>query len=162
MNIDPHWGLWVTASINKHFKTSPLLTGIRLRFENDPKITKTEAKEWIELKIDGPTWNFGAGTITGRFELNCEISVIHSDRSKPIYRSRQLAGLVEALYEDYIDVYRFGPEDDPENDKSYFGCLERTKHRLSDNAIVTAHHGFVEPHGDLEQVTSEAHYILEI
>jgi hypothetical protein len=161
MNIDRHWGPWTVASVFKHFKSGDLSNAKLLlegQHRKSPQTLHQTYGEWIELRIDGPTWNFDNTDVIGRFEINALVMVGKSDKN--IWRCRELMGYCEALFTDPIELFKYGTPTDPSNDQTAFDCLRRTKFRGTDNEIVSAYFGELDPKVPIEQATVEAHYIL--
>ncbi len=161
MNVDRHWGMWVVASLVEHFKQGDL-NNVKLYLEGQARTSPASLvklhNEWLELRVDGPTWNFHADDCFARFEIN--ISVMVGKTDKNLWRCRELCGYCEELFADPIQIYKYGPQTDPENDKSLFDCLRRRSFRGTDNEIVTAYFGELDPKVPIEQATVESHYVL--
>lgn len=153
--LNPNMDRWIFASVSKHFddRKSPYALYIEGMHRDTNKL-----EEFLELRIDGPLYT---EVSHGYWKIYMEINMLAQccKNNQNFHRMRQMTGNIMYMFEPCINVYRYGPNDLPD-DQSYVGVLQRLDQEEGRNNMQVSHFGQVDPVNQLEQATVEAHYVM--
>lgn len=154
MSSNPHWPRWTFASVSKHFDDRR--QGLPLYIEGQHRNTREET-DYLELRMDGPTLReVSKGCWKLRIEINILVSSAYDEED--YHRIHRNAGIVQAAFENAIDVYRFGTGVD--DDQTYVGCYKLLEDRR--DALELNHFGRIDIDTPIVQATVEGHYVMTL
>lgn len=109
---------WLDSSIKYHFNSIKTTIPLVFNTQEDDR----DYSSFVELIIDNKTieqLNFK------HLKIICDITTyIKCNISDEDYEINNIKGLVLSYYTDCIPVFRFGPEEDQENDDSFISNLK--------------------------------------
>ena len=154
MSANPNWPRWIFATVSKHFTDASQVAGTPLFIEGQHRDT-SKLKDFYELRLDGPTLReVSKGCWILRIEINILATSVMNDSN--YHTIHQLVGNAAAAFEKAITVLKYG--NNPQDDKTFVGCLQLIQDRETRDFIEINHFGQVDVKTKLMQASVEGHY----
>lgn len=153
-DINKNWPRWFFASLSKHFYARR--NNIPMFIEGQYRQQDEETK-LLELRIDGPNFT---EISKGFFRCFVEVNILvqASQRDEDFHTIHELVGIAAAAFTGGIQVFKYGPTSNPENDGSLLVCLSRTDDARGKDRVQISHFGKLDTSTPVLQATVEGHY----
>lgn len=153
-NINKNWPRWVFASVSEHFYSRR--DSIPMFIERQYR-QQSEEPKLLELRMDGPYFTeISRGVFKCFIEVNVLVQAAQSDTNA--YVIDELVGIAGAAFTDSIQVFKYGPASDPDNDGSLLVCLSRLDDTRGRKRVQISHFGKIDTQTPVLQSTVEGHY----
>lgn len=152
--INKNWPRWFFSSVSKHFysrrNTIPMFIEGQYRQQD-------EETKLLELRMDGP---YFTEISRGLFRCFVEINVLAqaSQSDSDFHIIHDLVGIAAAAFTDGIQIFKYGPTSNPDNDGSLLVCLSRIDDARGKERVQISHFGKIETQTPVIQATVEGHY----
>ena len=149
--------LWIFASACKHFNDT--ITDIDVFTEGQTR-ANIDKSDWCELRIDGP-WiiDISKDVIQVKTEINVLVATVLDDNN--LYQESLNHTKVIPAFSNF-KVYKYGPDDDVENDGSCIGAMILEPLRDQNKRVEISRFGQIDPAIRLLQSTIQGHFQMTI
>ena len=157
---NPNWTRWIFSSITEHFSSNvmvpnsiPYLTeGIDVR--DDEFMSQSDR---AEIRINGPF----ASEISDNYwriwvDINLLVTSYFGEKTKDIYLTERIAGLIHEFADTKIPVYRYGTG--VQDDGTLLGCLVPRSDKSDSVRVI--HFGQVNKVDKIKQSQVDGRYVM--